>query len=69
MITTARCKELANYYKALCSNPHISEDRAFLLRNIARSLAGVAGQLERLDAVTKEEGAVRKQTAGPLAVR
>jgi hypothetical protein len=55
MITAARCKELANHYKALSSTPRISESRAFLLRNIARSLTGLAGQLERLDAVTRAE--------------
>jgi hypothetical protein len=55
MITAARCKELAHHYKALSATPRISESRAFLLRNIARSLTGLAGQLERLDAVTRAE--------------
>ena len=68
MITAARCKELSNHYKALSSSPGISENRAFLLRNIARSLIGLAGQLERLDMVTKEEGAVKKQTAASLRI-
>src|SRR6202007_942447 len=68
MITATRCKELANHYKALSSSPGISESRAFLLRNIARSLVGLAGQLERLDTLTKEEGAAKKQTAALLRI-
>jgi hypothetical protein len=59
MITAARCKELANYYKALSSRPRISESRAFMLRNIAKSLTGLAGQLDRLDALTRDEEAVK----------
>jgi hypothetical protein len=63
MITATRCKELANSYKALSLKPRISESRAFLLRNIARSLVGLAGQLERLDGVTRAEVARDEETS------
>jgi hypothetical protein len=53
MITAAQCKSIAQHYKTLASSPSISEDRAFLLRNIARSFVGVAGQLDRLEALDK----------------
>jgi hypothetical protein len=59
LITAAGCKELANHFKALSSNPNISESRAFLLKNIAKSVAGLAGQLDRLDALTRDEETVK----------
>ncbi|WP_456618926.1 hypothetical protein [Bradyrhizobium sp. P5_C12] len=59
MITAARCKELANHYKAISSNLDISESRAFVLRNIAKSLTGLAGQLDRLEALTRDEETVK----------
>jgi len=52
MITAAQCRDIANHYKTLASDPTNSEDRAFLMKNIARSFAGVAGQLDRLEALT-----------------
>jgi hypothetical protein len=60
MITAARCKELAKHYKALSSNPDISGSRAFVLRNIAKSFAGSAGQLDRLEALTRDEETVKQ---------
>ncbi|WP_426608960.1 hypothetical protein [Bradyrhizobium sp. McL0616] len=67
MITAARCREIAGHYKALSCNPNISESRAFLLRNIAKSFLGSAGQLDRLYALTKDEEtltALPDRTAG-----
>jgi hypothetical protein len=55
MISGARCRELADYYKALSQEPGISPNRARSLRNIAYSFAGVAGQLERLSAPVRDE--------------
>lgn len=55
MITAAQCKDIAQHYKTLSTSPDISEDQAFLMRNIARSFAGVAGQLDRLEALTRGE--------------
>lgn len=55
MISAAHCLEFARQYRALSQNPNTSPDRAFLTKNIARSLTGLAGQLDRLDALTREE--------------
>jgi hypothetical protein len=63
IITSARCKELAHHYKALSSKSDISEGRAFMLRNIARSFTGLAGQLERLDALARDEEKQRSRPA------
>ena len=56
MIDAAKCEELANHYKVLSQASGVSADRAFLLKNIARSLTGVASQLDRLAALTRDEG-------------
>jgi hypothetical protein len=64
MITAAKCRDLATHYKTLSSASNTSEDRAFLLRNIARSFAGVAGQLDRLDALVRDEATRRLSRAG-----
>lgn len=55
MITAAQCLEFAHRYRALSQTPGLSEDSALLMKNIARSLTGLAGQLDRLDARTREE--------------
>ena len=54
-LTAAQCQELANLYKSLSKLPGISTDRAFILKNIARSLAGLASQLDRLAVLTRDE--------------
>jgi hypothetical protein len=55
MITFAKCIELADYYNGLSQASYTSIDRASLMRNIARSFKGVAGQLDRLNALTRAE--------------
>jgi len=55
LITAARCRELADQYKALSQTPSIPRDQAFLLKNIAKSYAGLSGQLDRLAALTRDE--------------
>lgn len=55
MITAAKCTELASYYKNLSQVCGTSIDRAFLMKNIARSFTGLAGQLDRLTALTRAE--------------
>jgi hypothetical protein len=59
MLTSARCQELASHFKALSQASDISEDRAFLLKNIARSLTGLTGQLDRLNTMIRAENRVR----------
>ena len=56
MITAAKCQELAAQYRALSQAPSIPRDQAFLLKNIAKSFAGLSGQLDRLAALTRDEG-------------
>jgi hypothetical protein len=58
MLTSARCQELASHFKALSQASDISEDRAFLLKNIARSLTGLTGQLDRLATMIRAENRV-----------
>ena len=58
MIDAAKCEELANQYKVLSQASGVSAERAFLLKNIARSLTGVASQLDRLAALTRDEASV-----------
>jgi hypothetical protein len=55
LMTAAQCQELAHHYKALSQRPDISRDRAFILKNIARSFAGLASQLDRLAALMRDE--------------
>ena len=54
-LTAAQCQELGNHYKSLSRLPGISTDRAFILKNIARSLAGLASQLDRLAVLMRDE--------------
>jgi hypothetical protein len=55
MISVARCQELAGHYKTLSQMKGISPERAFLLKNIAKSFTGATGQLDRLAALVREE--------------
>ena len=56
MNTALRCQELADHYKSLSQLPSIPRDRAFLLKNIARSFTGLSGQLDRLAALREKKG-------------
>jgi hypothetical protein len=56
MITAAQCQVLANEYKGLSLERGIAQDRAAMLKNIARSFSGLATQLDRLAAHTRDAG-------------
>jgi hypothetical protein len=56
MLTAAQCQTLASQYKAMAQAPHVSEKRALTLKNIARSLTGLATQLDRLAANIRDDG-------------
>lgn len=58
-MTAVECQELAKHYKALAQEASISTDRAFILKNIARSFTGLASQLDRLAALVRDEGKQR----------
>ena len=47
--TAAECRQLATDYNAESRGGGISQRRAAVLKNIARSLSGLASQLEMLD--------------------
>jgi len=55
MLTAAQCQAFAQQYKGMSLVPDISKDRAFLLKNIARSFAGLASQLDMLAAKVRDE--------------
>jgi hypothetical protein len=55
MLTTAQCQTYAAEYKSLARQTGVSEERTTLLKNIARSLKGVASQLDRLAVLLREE--------------
>lgn len=63
MLTAAECQAQAAKYKSLAQRSDISEDRAVLLRNIARSLAGLANQLDRLAANMRDEARGQRMPA------
>jgi hypothetical protein len=51
----AECREHADHYKRLSSASGISKDRAAVLKNIARTYVGLAGQLDRLASLARNE--------------
>lgn len=59
MMTAAMCEEFANRYKKLAESDGISKDREATLKNIARSFRSLAGQLDRLAALARDEAIVR----------
>ena len=61
MLTVVEYRAQAAECKRLSQASDISKDRAFLLRNVARSLKGVATQLDMLAAKTREEVALEQR--------
>jgi hypothetical protein len=55
MLTAAQCQKFADEYKSLARQTDVTEQRVALLKNVARSFVGVASQLDRLDALVREE--------------
>jgi len=55
MLTAEQCQAFAREFKRMSQATNISMERAFILKNISRSLAGLAGQLDRLAAKIREE--------------
>jgi hypothetical protein len=55
MLTAAQCQTYAAKYESLARQAGVSEERAILLKNIARSLKGLANQLDRLATLLREE--------------
>ncbi|MBR0751596.1 hypothetical protein JQ604_05335 [Bradyrhizobium jicamae] len=59
VMTAAQCQELAEHYKSLARAHGATKDREFMLKNIARSFTGLASQLDRLAALTRDEAKVK----------
>ncbi|MBR0822428.1 hypothetical protein [Bradyrhizobium liaoningense] len=55
LINIAECRERAEHYKRLSGASGISKDCAAVLKNIARSFVGLAGQLDRLASLERNE--------------
>jgi hypothetical protein len=55
MLNATQCRKFAEEYKSRAREPGISRDSAFIMNNIARSLAGLATQLDLLAAKMREE--------------
>jgi hypothetical protein len=55
MLNAVQCRRLAKEYKDRASEPDVSKDSAFIMRNIARSFMGLASQLDMLAAKMREE--------------
>jgi hypothetical protein len=55
MLTASQCQKYADQYKSLARQADTTEQRAILLKNIARSFASLANQLDRLATLLREE--------------
>lgn len=55
MVTASQCQALAGEYKSLARQSNVSDERAAMLLNIARSFVGLATQLDRLAANIRDE--------------
>ena len=55
-IDASKCRVLAKKYKDYARDIGVSKDRAFIMNNIARSLTGLATQLDMLAAKIRQEG-------------
>jgi len=54
MLNAAQCRDLAKEYKNRAREPGIAEDSAVIMKNIARSLTGLATQLDMLAAKIRD---------------
>jgi hypothetical protein len=55
MLTAEQCQTYAAECKSVARQIGVSEERSTLLNNIARSLKGLASQLDRLAVLLREE--------------
>jgi hypothetical protein len=55
MLTAAECEVYAKEFGSLARQPDISEDRAAVFKNVARTFKGLSGQLDRLAAMQRNE--------------
>jgi hypothetical protein len=55
VLTAEECRALAQKYKIMSQAPNISNEQAFILKNISRSYAGLATQLDTLAVKLRDE--------------
>ena len=55
MLTAEECRALAQKYKIMSQAPNISNEQAFILKNISRSYVGLATQLDTLAIKLRDE--------------
>ena len=55
MLTPAQCRALAGEFKSMSRSTSVSKERAFIMGNIARSLMGLATQLDTLEIRMRDE--------------
>ena len=55
MLNAMQCRALAKEYKNRARGPGVTKDSAFIMKNIARSLSGLATQLDMLAAKMRDE--------------
>jgi hypothetical protein len=67
MLYATRCRVLAKEYKNRAREAGVTNDSAFIMNNIARSLMGLATQLDMLAAKTRDER--RTKEAPPAETR
>ena len=56
IISAEHCRAFAGEFRSRSKTPGVSKDSAFIMNNIARSLMGLATQLDLLAIKTREEG-------------
>jgi hypothetical protein len=66
MLNATQCRALAKEYKNGAREAGVSKDRAFLMNNIARSLTGLATQLDMLAAKMREEARLDPSAVAPI---
>ncbi len=66
MLTPTECQKLARQYKSLAQQPNVSKERSVMLTNIARTLSGLATQLDRLAADMRDQAKKGTSVATPL---
>ncbi len=55
MLNATQCRAMAKEYRDRAREAGVSKDSAFIMNNIARSLMGLATQLDMLDSKMREE--------------
>lgn len=70
MLSAAECEEYATECRRRADQPGVSNECALVLKNIARSLRGLSGQLDRFAALQRDQRTSPttplKRASGPI---